>query len=397
VNHALAPFGESVFSVYSRLAREAGAVNLGQGFPDFDGPEWIQDAARDAMRRGLNQYALGHGATRLREAIAVDVADRLGVRYDTEKEITVTTGATEGIAAALIGLLNPGDEMLTFEPYYDSYPACAAIAGAQMNAVTLRAPDFRFDPDELAAAFTPRTRVFLLNTPHNPTGRVFSRDEIGIIVELCREYDCLLLTDEVYEHLVFDGAEHVSPAQFDRERTLRLSSGAKTFSLSGWKVGWACGAPGPTAALRRAHQFLVFSTAAPLQDAIAVALEESPGRGYYETLRAEYAERRAALLEALSSSFEAAPPEGTYFAMARVPEVDSAAFVRRMIAEKRVAAIPPQTFYANPERAAGLVRFAFCKDVETIREAGRRLSATCPGTASGYRGTSPPSGPRSSS
>ncbi|MHC4956932.1 MAG: aminotransferase class I/II-fold pyridoxal phosphate-dependent enzyme [Planctomycetota bacterium] len=375
MNHALDPFGESVFSVYSRLAREADAVNLGQGFPDFDGPEWIQDAARDAMRRGLNQYALGHGAHRLRAAIATDVETRMGVAYDPETEVTVTTGATEGIAAAMIGLLNPGDEVLTFEPFYDSYPACAAIAGASLDAVTLHAPDFRFDPDELAAAFTPRTRLFVLNTPHNPTGRVFSRDEIGIIVELCREYDCLILTDEVYEHLVFDGAEHLSPAQLDKERTLRLSSGAKTFSLTGWKVGWACGAKGPTAALRRAHQFLVFSTAAPLQDAIAVALEESPGRGYYETLRAEYTERRTALLEALSG-FEASPPEGTYFAMARVDEDDSAAFVRRMIKDQRVAAIPPQTFYAHPERANGLVRFAFCKTVETIREAGKRLAST---------------------
>ncbi len=372
-SRALEPFGTTVFTVYSRLAHEAGAVNLGQGFPDFDGPEWIQDAARDAMRRGHNQYAISQGATRLRRAVSADVEERLGVAYDPDREVTVTTGATEGIAAALLGLLNPGDEVLTFEPFYDSYPACAAMAGARLRAVPLRPPHFAFDPRELEAAFGPRTRLFLLNTPHNPTGRVFTEEECARIVDLCRAHDCLLVTDEVYEHLTFEGHRHLSPAQLDRERTVRLSSAAKTFSLTGWKVGWACAAPGPTDALRRAHQFLVFCTAAPLQDAIAVALEEAPARGYYDEFRKAYAERREALLAGLTM-FRPCPPEGTYFAMAEVPgDTDSEAFVRRLIADVGVAAIPPGSFYEHPEEGAGLVRFAFCKRVETLRKAAALL------------------------
>ena len=372
-SRALEPFGTTVFTVYSRLAHEAGAVNLGQGFPDFDGPEWIQDAAREAMRRGHNQYAISQGATRLRRAIADDVEERLGIAYDPDHEVTVTTGATEGIAAALLGLLNPGDEVLTFEPFYDSYPACAAMAGAHLRAVPLRPPHFGFDARELEAAFSPRTKLFVLNTPHNPTGRVFTEEECSTIVDLCRAHDCLIVTDEVYEHLTFETHRHVSPAQMDRERTVRLSSAAKTFSLTGWKVGWACAAKGPTDALRRAHQFLVFCTAAPLQDAIAVALEEAPRRGYYEAFRQAYAERRAALLAGLAM-FRPCPPEGTYFAMAEVPgEPDSDAFVRRLIREVKVAAIPPASFYLHPEEGAGLVRFAFCKRVETLRQAAALL------------------------
>lgn len=378
-SRALAPFETTVFSVFSRLAREAGAVNLGQGFPDFDGPEWVQDAARDAMRRGLNQYALGHGATRLRRAIAADCEARLGLAYDADAEVTVTTGATEGIAAAILGLVDPGDEVVALEPFYDSYAACVAMAGARLRAVPLRAPDFRFDDDELAAAFGPRTRMFLLNTPHNPTGRVFAEDECRRIVELCREHDCWIASDEVYEHLVFEPHRFVTPARLDRERTIRLSSAAKTFSLTGWKVGWACAGPEATEGLRRAHQYLVFCTAAPLQDAIALALEEAPGRGYYQGFRAGYAERRDILLEALENSgFEPFAPEGTYFAMARYPREeagDASSFVRRLIEEKGVAAIPPESFYLHSEHARGLVRFAFCKQLDTLREAARRLRA----------------------
>jgi len=378
-SRALDRFGTSVFTVYSNLAREHDAVNLGQGFPDFDGPDWIQDAARDAMRRGLNQYAASHGAARLRRAVARDVAERLDLAYDPESEVTVTTGATEGIAAAMLGHLNPGDEVLTFEPFYDSYPACAAMAGARLRAVPLRAPGFGFDRDELAAAFTPRTRLFVLNTPHNPTGRVFTEDECSFLVELCRRHDCLLLSDEVYEAMTFDDRPHVTPARFDRERTIRLSSAAKTFSLTGWKVGWACAGAAATAALRRAHQFLVFCTAAPLQDAIAVALEEAPRRGYYEALREDYAERRGILVDALArAGFDAMRPEGTYFAMADYSrlaggDADAHAFVRRLIRERRVAAIPPGSFYEHPEHAKGLVRFAFCKQPATLHEAARRL------------------------
>lgn len=364
-----------MFSVFSRLAREHDAINLGQGFPDFDGPAWIQEAAFDAMRRGHNQYALSHGATRLREAVAADARDRLGLAYDPDREVTVTTGATEGIAAAILGLVDPGDEVLTFEPFYDSYPACAALAGARLRAVPLRPPGFGFDDAELAAAFNAKTRMFVLNTPHNPTGRVFTEAECRRIADLCREHDCWLLTDEVYEHLVFPGHAHDTPARYDRERTIRLSSAAKTFSLTGWKVGWACAGAEATEGLRRAHQFLVFCTAAPLQDAIARALEEAPARGYYDEFRAAYAERRDVLAGGLrEAGFEAFAPEGTYFVMARHPDAaDGDAFVRRLIAERGVAAIPPQSFYEHPAEAAGLVRFAFCKQLETLRAAVERL------------------------
>jgi len=370
---ALAPFGTSVFTKYSALARERDAVNLGQGFPDFDGPEWICDAAREAMRGGLNQYAPSPGLPRLRRAVADSAGRLLGLRYDAADEVTVTSGATEGIAAAIFGLVDPGEEVLTFEPFYDSYPACCAMAGATMKAVPLRAPDFTFDRDELAGAFSGRTRVFLLNTPHNPTGRVFRRDELAFLVECCRRHDCTIVSDEVYEQLVFEGHEHVSPAALDRDRVVRLSSAAKTFSLTGWKVGWACAPPEVTAALRRAHQFLVFCSATPLQEAIARALEESDS--YYGTFREEYAERRGALLAALESAgYTPFPPEGTYFAMADVGEPDGEAFVRRLIEERGVAAIPPASFYEHEEHARGLVRFAFCKTVETIRAAAERLA-----------------------
>ncbi|MFQ5845301.1 MAG: aminotransferase class I/II-fold pyridoxal phosphate-dependent enzyme [Planctomycetota bacterium] len=379
-SRALAPYGTSVFTVFSALAREHDAINLAQGFPDFDGPEWIQDAARDAMRRGHNQYAASHGAVRLRRAVAADTERRYGLAYDPQDEVTVTTGATEGIAAALLGLLDPGDEVLTFEPFYDSYPACAAMAGARLRAVPLRPPGFVFDPQELERAFTPRTRLFILNTPHNPTGRVFAEEECARVVELCRRHDAWLLCDEVYERLTFAGHEHFTPARLDRERTIRLSSAAKTFSLTGWKVGWACSCREAAAALRRAHQFLVFCAAAPLQEAIAIALEEAEGRGYDDGFGAAYARRRVALLEGLEKSgFRPTPPEGTYFvmadygALARPGEGDDA-FCRRLIRERGVAALPPRSFYEHPEHGRHLVRFAFCKEVETLREAGRRLA-----------------------
>ena len=378
-SRALETFGTTVFTVYSNLAREAGAVNLGQGFPDFDGPEWIQDAARDAMARGHNQYAISHGATRLRRAVAADVEERLRVPYDPETEVTVTSGATEGIAAAMLGLLNPGDEVLTFEPYYDSYPACAAIAGARLLAVPLRPPDFRFERAEVEAALTPRTRMIVLNTPHNPTGRVLAEEECAYLVELCRRHGLVLLVDEVYEHLTFPGHDHFTPARIGKDVTIRLSSSAKTFSLTGWKIGWACAPSAHTEGLRRAHQFLVFCTAAPLQDAIATAIEEAPRRGYYERFREEYAERRDLLVRGLDAAgFEVFPPEGTYFVMADYTAIgseDADAFVRRLIAERGVAAIPPTSFYDHPEHAAGLVRFAFCKRLETLREAVAKLAA----------------------
>jgi len=387
-SRALAPFGTSVFTMMSALARRHGAVNLAQGFPDFDGPEWLVDAAVDALRRGVNQYTISHGSAPLRRAVAEDVERCYGVAYDPEREVTVTCGATEGVAAMLLGLLDPGDEVLAFEPFYDSYPACAAVAGARLRAVPLHPPTFTFEPRELEAAFTPRTRLFLLNTPHIPTGRVFSEAECALVLDLCRRHDCLLVTDEVYEHLTFLGRRHATPAALDRDAVLRLSSAAKTFSVTGWKVGWACGPSDATEAVRRAHQFLTFCAAAPLQDAVARALGEAPGRGYYEEFREAYARRREAALAALDGAgFRAVPPEGTYFVMADYRALggeEDEAFARRLVRERGVAAIPPRSFYEHPEHGRGLLRFAFCKSVETLREAGRRLAGgAIPGTPGG--------------
>lgn len=376
-NRALEPFGTSVFTVMSALARKHGALNLAQGFPDFDGPVWIQDEAREAMRRGVNQYTISHGSANLRRAVAEDNERFYRLAYDPETEVTITAGATEGIAAAMLGWLNPGDEALTFEPFYDSYRACAAMAGARLRAVPLRPPAFRFDRRELERAFSPRTRMFLLNTPHNPTGRVFTEEECAFVADLCRRHDCLLLSDEVYEHLTFDGARHYTPAWLDRERVLRLGSAAKTFSFTGWKVGWACGPRAATEALRRAHQFLVFCVAAPLQEAIALALREAPGRGYYEEFRRDYSLRRDAVLDALKRGLlKPIPPEGTYFVMADYSDLSSLedeAYARFLVETRGVAAIPPRSFYEHPEEGRGLLRFAFCKNVETLRAAGEAL------------------------
>jgi len=378
-NRSLAPFGTSVFTVMSALARERAAVNLAQGFPDFDGPSWLYDAADDAMRRGANQYTISHGATALRRAVAEDVERLYGVAYDAEREVTVTCGATEGIAACVLGLLNPGDEVATFEPFYDSYAACAAMAGAVLKAVPLRPPRFDFDRRELESVFSSKTRLFLLNTPHNPTGKVFTEEECDLLAELCRRHGAYLMSDEVYEHLTFCGRRHVTPARFDRARVIRLGSAAKTFSVTGWKVGWACAPPELSGALRRAHQFLTFCAAAPFQEAVAFALGEAPRRGYYDAFRAAYAARRAAVLEALSGGgFRPFPPDGTYFVMADYSALgseDDEAFARRLVDEKGVAAIPPRSFYLHPEHGQRLLRFAFCKSVETIRAAGRRLAS----------------------
>ncbi len=374
-SRALAPFQTSVFSVFSRLARDAGAVNLGQGFPDFDGPDWILDAAHQAMRSGHNQYAMSHGATRLRRAIAGDNERRLALAYDVETEITVTSGATEAVAAAMLGLLDPGDEVLTFEPYYDSYPVCVAMAGATLRAVPLRAPTFTFDRDELAAAFARKPKMFVLNTPHNPTGRVLRRDELEFLVDCAQRAGTWIVSDEVYEQLVFKGHEHLSPAQLDQERTIRVSSAAKTFSLTGWKVGWACGPSDLMDGLRRAHQSLVFSTAAPLQDAIAQALEQAPERGYYDEFLANYTTRRDHLQTTLEGArLDPIAPEGTYFTMARYPGDETPnAFARRLIEEKGVASIPPESFYEHKAHAQGLIRFAFCKTLVQLNAARERL------------------------
>jgi N-succinyldiaminopimelate aminotransferase len=379
ISDKLKPFGTTIFSEMTALALKHGAINLSQGFPDFEGPGEMLDAAVDALRSGDNQYARSMGHPRLVEAVARHQERYYDLRLDPLTEITVFSGATEGIASSLLGLLNPGDEVILFEPFYDSYPACVAMAGAVPRYCTLHFPDFSLDADDLASLFNDKTRLLLLNTPHNPTGKVFSRDELAAIAELCIKHDVIVLTDEVYEHLVFDGAEHVPMATLPgmRERTLSLSSAGKTFSFTGWKVGWATGPVPLVAAAQAAHQFVTFATATPLQVAVGHALDHL-GEDYYREFNAEYSERRRFLLDALEAAgLNPAPPQGTYFVLADFTSIhdgDDRAFVRQLIEEKGVAAIPPSVFYkAHPEAGARLVRFAFCKRMETLRAAAERL------------------------
>ncbi len=362
------------------LAQRHGAINLAQGFPDFDGPAAVVEAAVQALRAGENQYARSMGTPRLVEAVAASVQRHRGLTYDPMTEVLVTCGATEGLSVALLGLLEPGDEVVTFEPFFDVYPAAVAMAGGVFKACPLRFPDWRLDVDELEALVGPRTRVLMLNTPHNPTGKVFSRAELLAIADLCVRRDLVVLCDEVYEHLTFDGAEHVPLASLPgmRERTLTLSSVGKTFSLTGWKVGWMTGPARLVAAAQAAHQFLTFSTSTPLQRGVAFALTEL-GDDFYEGLRRDYTQRRDLLVEALvHAGFEPAPTRGTYFVMASyeaLSEEDDRSYARRLVEEVGVASIPPSGFYLTEEgRRHRLLRFAFCKKRETLEAAAERLA-----------------------
>ena len=372
----LASFGATIFTEMSRLAAEKGAINLGQGFPNFDGPGFVKDAAVDAIRAGHGQYARMFGIPELNRAVADFFAAGSGRRVDPDAEVTVTSGCTEALVASFLGLVDPGAEVILFEPYYDSYRACLAMAGAVPRFVTLRPPDFAVDPAELRAAFSDRTRAILVNTPHNPTGKVFSRDELELIASLCRRHDAIAVTDEVYERLVFD-AEHIRLAILDGmwERTVTLSSLGKTFSLTGWKVGWAVAPPPLTEGVRAAHQFITFATATPLQHG-AVAALRAP-ESYYEQFVAEYRARRDLLVDGLAGiGFEVYPPQGTYFVLAdhtRFGFEDDVSFCRHLTSEVGVAAIPPSAFYHDPADGRRLVRFAFCKDLDTLRQALDRL------------------------
>ena len=372
-------FGTSVFSEMSRLAAEHGAVNLGQGFPDFDGPDFVKAAAKAAIDAGRNQYAPSYGVARLRATIAAGWVRHQNREIDPETEVTITSGATEAIFAALQAFLGPGDEAIAFEPFYDSYPAGAALAGAALRPVTLRPPDWSFDPAELAAAFGPRTRVLLLNTPHNPTGKVFGRPELETIAALCSAHDVVAITDEVYDRILFDGAVHVPLATLPGmwERTLTINSTGKTFSMTGWKIGSAVGPAPLTAALRAVHQFVTFATATPFQEAMATALEVAPALGYYDRLRADYTRRRDLLRAALEENgLPTLPVAGSYFLMADIAGLgfdDDVAFCRYLTAEAGVTAVPPSAFYAEPSRAPLLARFCFAKRDDTLRAAAERL------------------------
>jgi aspartate/methionine/tyrosine aminotransferase len=372
-------FGTSVFSEMSRLAVQHGAVNLGQGFPDFPGPDFVKSAAKAAIDADLNQYAISHGAPRLRAAIARGWEERYGAAIDPDQEVTVTSGATEALYDAIQALTEPGDEVVVFEPFYDSYLPSAIMSGATLKTITLQAPDWSFDPAEAAAAFGPRTRVLLLNTPHNPTGKVFTRDELALLADLCQQWDVVAVTDEVYERIVFDEVEHVPlttlPGMW--ERTLTINSTGKTFSMTGWKVGFAVGPASLNAALRAVHQFVTFASATPFQDAMAAAMEEATARGYYEQLVADYTRRRDGLRVVLDEAgLPTLPVQGAYFLMADVSGfgfADDVTFCRWLTSDVGVAAVPPSAFYVDASRAPLLARFCFAKREETIRLAAERL------------------------
>ena len=377
----LAGFGTSVFTEITRLANEAQAVNLGQGFPDFDGPEFVKEAAIAAIREGHGQYARMAGILPLTRALSARYLRETGLEWNPDTEITITSGATEALWASIGALCDVGDEVVLFEPFYDSYRAAVHAAGATPHAVTIRAPGelasgWAFDPDQLRRAINDRTRVILVNSPHNPTGKVFTREELQLIADLAIAYDLVVISDEVYEHLVYVGT-HVPIATLPgmRDRTVTISSLGKTFSLTGWKIGWACAAPELSAAVRAAHQFITFATATPLQWGAVAAIEAPPA--YYTSFLHEYRARRTRLGTGLEAAgFDVYWPEGTYFIAAgfsRFGFHDDLEFVRHLITQRRVAVIPPSGFYLNPEYGRSWVRFAFCKRDSTIDTALERL------------------------
>ncbi len=378
LNRRLEGLGTTIFAEMSARAVATGSINLGQGFPDRDGPLVVAQAAAAAILAGRgNQYPPGPGIPELRQAIAAHDERFYRLRYDPDDEVLVTTGATEAIAAAMLALVEPGDEVIAFEPYYDSYAANIAMAGGIRVPVTLRPPDFRPDPDELAKAVTDRTRLILLNTPHNPTGSVFTSGELAAIANLAVERDLLVVTDEVYEHLVFDG-EHVPIAGFPgmRERTVSVSSAGKTFSFTGWKIGWVKAAPELVAAVKTAKQFLTFVSGGPFQYAVAEALA-LPDE-YYARLRDDLRAQRDLFLPGLRDiGFEVYEPQGTYFVTADIRglgEQDGMDFCRTLPDRVGVVAIPSAVFYDHKEAARSHVRFAFCKRPEVLTEALVRLS-----------------------
>lgn len=383
----LRPFGTNIFTTMSRLAAQHGAVNLSQGFPDFDGPDFIKDVARDALYNQPNQYAPMPGVPALRQAIAARFSRDTGLACDPDTMVTVTCGCTEALPATVLGLCNPGDEVIFFQPFFDIHKTSVILANCTPRVVTLRRPDashphFWFDPADLERAFTPRTRAIVVNTPHNPTGKVFTRDELALIARLCIERNVVAITDEVYERLVYDPAlPHINLASLPgmAERTVTLSSIGKTFSLTGWKIGWAVASPELTAAVRAAHQFMTFSIATPLQFAAAAALTREAEA--VAPLARTLVESRDLLNSALVGlGFVTHPAPSGYFILADYTPllkpgeaVDDHAYSQRLIERVKVAAIPASAFYQDAELGRPMLRFAFCKKPETIREGVRRL------------------------
>src|SRR5271156_4599547 len=354
-------FTESVIREMTRLAMEVGAVNLAQGFPDFSAPEPIKQAAQDAIAADMNQYAITWGAKPFRDAIAAKYRKWYGLDYDPEREITVCCGSTEGMIASMLAVTNPGDEVIGFEPYYENYGPDTFLCDAKRKLVSLRAPDWTFDPDELRRAFSSKTKAIILNSPNNPTGRVFTRAELMVIAELCQEFDALAITDEIYEHILYDSASHIPIATLPgmRERSVLVNSMSKTYSVTGWRVGWVLAAPDLTESVRKVHDFLTVGAAAPLQEAgvVAVSLPDE----YYLDLARRYQERRDTMVAMLErAGFRCSVPRGAYYVMADISGMglgDDLAAVRYLIEKIGVAAVPGSSFFNDPSAGSSWIRF----------------------------------------
>jgi aminotransferase len=374
-------FTESVIREMTRLCQVHDGINLAQGFPDFPAPEEIKEAGVAAIRADVNQYAITWGAKPFRDAIARKYSRHYGMDVDPERELVVCCGSTEAMMAAMLGVLDPGDEVVVFEPFYENYGPDAILSGAVPRYVTLHEPDWRLDPDELAAAFNDRTRAIIINTPNNPTGKVFTREELSQIAALCQKWGAVAITDEIYEHILYEG-EHVPIATLDgmRERTVTINSLSKTYSLTGWRVGWALAPPTLSDAIRKVHDFLTVGAAAPLQEAGVVALGLSDD--YHRQLAVDYRKRRDLLLPALEESgFVCFRPNGAYYVMTDISGFgfpDDVAFARHLIEKIGVAAVPGSSFYHRPEDGAQKLRFTFCKREGTLRAAADKLASLQP-------------------
>jgi aspartate/methionine/tyrosine aminotransferase len=372
-----ARFTESVIREMTRLAIRYGAVNLAQGFPDFPAPVDLKQAAAMAIDADHNQYSITWGVRPFRDAIAAKYLRTYGLEVDPEREITVTCGATEGMAASLLATTNPGDEVIVFEPFYESYHPDTLLCGAERKLVKLYAPDWRFDADELRRAFSHRTKAIIVNTPHNPTGKVFTREELTLIASLCQEFDALAITDEIYEHIIYDGLEHIPIITLPgmRDRTILVNSLSKTFSVTGWRVGWAIAAPALTETIRKVHDFLTVNAPTPLQFAGMMALNEQ--QGYFESLSEVYAGRRRAAIEMLEKAgFRCYRPNGAYYVMTDISGFgakDDSSFARELVEHCGVAGVPGSSFYFNNGSGSTQMRFCFCKNYETLALAGQKL------------------------